>query len=368
MPLLLLILLICPVFSFIVLVINFLAIRLTVAPLEIVAEKRQECSVRLFLQNRFIFPVSPVRIVGDFQSENEHDFSRKVLLTDVPPLSRSIVVLPFKMPFRGEYIVRIYDVYVFDLLKLFRLRRKLELRAKLIILPYEKFPNDSGKETETDLESPATVVTANKSNTFNSLREYREGDSIRHIHWKLTAKQDELVVKQMELSVNNSAVIFNDFSTDTGDDYLTRRMLDATLETSLAITKRILSERNSVINYWQGAMRSERYELSEIAHYSYLYGVFTVLPQKPSPKSFEELIELFSPEIKEHHTIYIVTPSVNREIIRAFEKTGLAARGGVTLITFSAIKASAEAEEYINEKTKIKLIEINDKSQYFDIV
>ena len=384
MPLLLLILILCPAFSFIVMLINFIAVRLSLSsgkpvanvdnvaePLEIVAEKHEECSIKLYLQNRFLFPVSPIRIIGDFQSqhENETDFSKKILMTDVPPLSSSVVGLPFRLSFRGEYTIRIYEICVYDLLKLFKLRRKLNITARLIILPREKTPVDSGQETETDVESPASVITNHRSNVFNSLREYREGDSIRSVHWKLTAKQDELVIKQQEQSLNNSAVIFSDFSAAFENNYLTRRMLDAVIETSLAVTKKILLDGNGVINCWHGARGSEKYELTEYAHYSYLHSAFTFLPQEPSPKTFGGLLELFSPEIKEYHTIYIVTPELNKELLHTLEESGLAMLDGVVLITFSATAETRDSEitEYIKAETKIKLLEINDESHYFSM-
>jgi hypothetical protein len=369
MPLILTILLISPVLSFIVMLVNYFAIRLKAAPLEVVAEKQEECGIQLYLQNRFLFPVSPIRIIGDFQShhENETSFSKKILMTDVPPLSSSVVHLPFKLPLRGEYTVRIYEICVYDLLKLFRLRRRLKLSVRLIILPREKTPVDSGKETESDTESPASIITSHRSNVFNSLREYREGDSVRHIHWKLTAKQDELVVKQFEQSLNNSAVIFSDFSGVFEDNYFTRRMLDAVLETSLAVTKKILLEGNGVINCWQGIRGSEKYELIEYSHYSYLYSAFTLLPQEPSAKGFGELITLFSPEIKEHHTIYVITADLNTSLLEVLEESGLAMLDGVVLITFSAVEINPELIDYINEKTKIKLLEINDESQFFNM-
>ncbi|MDR2558776.1 MAG: DUF58 domain-containing protein [Oscillospiraceae bacterium] len=370
MPLLLLTLILCPLFSFIVMLVNFFMVGLKVTPSEIVAEKNEECGIRLHLQNRFLFPVSPIRIIGDFQShhENETGFSKKTLMTDVPPLSKSVVNLPFRLPFRGEYTIRIYEICIFDLLKLFKLRKKLNLQARLIVLPRDKYPVDSGIETESDTESPASIISNHRSDMFNSLREYREGDSIRNIHWKLTAKQDELVIKQPEQSLNNSAVIFNDFSAEFDDDYLTRRMLDAVLETGLAVTKKILISGNGVISCWQGTRGNEKYELTEYSHYSYLFSAFTMLPQVPSPKNFGELISLFSPEIKEHHTIYIITPDLNRELLRVLEESGLAMLNGAVVITFAATPAESEIADYIQEKTKIKLLEINDESHYFNLV
>ena len=367
MPILLLVLIICPVFSLVVMAVNFIAIRLNIAPVEIITEKTEEAGIGLSVRNRFIFPVSPVRIIGDFQSAGETDFSRKILMTDIHPLSSATIQLPFHLAFRGEYTVRIYEVCVYDLLKLFRLRRKLDLSAKIIVVPREKTPGESVKETETDSESPVSVLANHRGSVFDSLREYREGDSIRHIHWKLSAKQDELIVKQPEQSVNNSAVIFCDFSADLGDSYLTRRMIDAVLETSLAITKRILLDGSGVINCWQGASGSEKYEATEFSHYGYLYETYTVLPQEPSGNGFDELITLFSPEIKEQHTIYVITPEINDGLLRSLEESGLAMRKGVALIVFEEIKSKDTLLDYIKEKTKIKLIEIDDRSAVFNI-
>jgi hypothetical protein len=371
MPLLLLILLLCPAFSFAVMLVNYFAIRLKAEPLEIVAEKGEELTIKLYLQNRFLFPVSPIRIIGDFQSrhENETSFSKKILMTDVPPLSKSVIKVPFRLPFRGEYSVKIYEICVYDILKLFKLRRRLGITARLIILPREKIPVDSGKETEAEAESPASKITHHRSTVFNSLREYREGDSIRNIHWKLTAKQDELVIKQMEQSLNNSAVVFNNFSAELEEEFLTRRMLDAVIETGLAVTKKILMSGNGVINYWHDAKTgsSEKYELSEYAHYSYLYSAFTVLPQEPSTKSFSELISLFSPDIKEFHTIFIITPELNQKLLQTLEESGLAMTDGVVLIMFSAVEPESEVIDFIKNETKIKLLEVNDESYYFNM-
>jgi hypothetical protein len=369
MPLLLLVLLICPVFSIVVMVINFFAIKLKVEPGETVAEKFEECGAALEIQNRFLFPVSPIRIIGDFQSltDNETEFSKKALLTHASPLSVTKVALPFRLPFRGDYVVRIYEVHVYDLLKIFRLRRKLNLSVRIVVLPRDKHPNETGEETESDTESPASIITGHMSNVFNSLREYREGDSVRNIHWKLSAKQDELIVRQPEQSVNNSAVLFNDFSAKFDDDFLTRRMIDAVLETALAVTKKILLDGSSVINCWQGSQGSEKYELTEFSDYEYLYGAFTVLPQTPSEKGFDELIVLFSPEIKENHTIYVITPLLTEPLLQTLEESGLAMREDVTLILFTAVNAEQEVIDFIKEKTKINLVIINDESTHFNI-
>jgi hypothetical protein len=62
-----------------------------------------------------------------------------------------------------------------------------------------------------------------------------------------------------------------------------------------------------------------------------------------------------------------VTPELNEELLKALEEAGLAMRDGVVLITFKALERTPELEEFIKEKTKMKLLEIDDESKYFNI-
>ncbi len=49
------------------------------------------------------------------------------------------------------------------------------------------------------------------SETF-ALREYVPGDRVRSIHWKLTEKTGEVIVRQLGLPVNNSILLLMDNS------------------------------------------------------------------------------------------------------------------------------------------------------------
>ena len=79
------------------------------------------------------------------------------------------------------------------------------------------------------------------------------------------------------------------------------------------------------------------------------------------------MISLFSPEIKEHHNIYIITPDLNETLLKKLEETGLSMRSGIMIITFDAVKAGEDMVNFISEKTKIKLIEINDCESVFSL-
>ncbi|MGE5677634.1 MAG: DUF58 domain-containing protein [Pseudomonadota bacterium] len=49
-------------------------------------------------------------------------------------------------------------------------------------------------------------------NTIRDVRKYREGDSLKKVHWKLSAKQDELYVKNLDTISGEEIVLFVDMN------------------------------------------------------------------------------------------------------------------------------------------------------------
>ena len=50
--------------------------------------------------------------------------------------------------------------------------------------------------------------------TACDIREYQYGDSMRKIHWKMTSKLDDLMIKQFESTSEISAVLLIDLTTE----------------------------------------------------------------------------------------------------------------------------------------------------------
>lgn len=57
--------------------------------------------------------------------------------------------------------------------------------------------------------------------TIRDVRKYREGDSLKKIHWKLSAKQDDLYVKNLDTISGEEIVLFVDMNSKTNsiDDF-----------------------------------------------------------------------------------------------------------------------------------------------------
>lgn len=96
----------------------------------------------------------------------------------------------------GTAVLRADKLRVYDYMSLFSSGQRLREEITVVAFPrkYEmniEIDNSSGEEG--DYSSAG-----NNYGEIRQIREYRDGDSIRHIHWNQTARSDKLWVKEYE--------------------------------------------------------------------------------------------------------------------------------------------------------------------------
>ena len=95
----------------------------------------------------------------------------------------------------------IRSAYVWDFLGLFRLRMRLTdrkthmktLSLRIAVLPHARPPK--GKLRMWD-NSQSTLIPTQRPSEQYEIRTYRPGDALRSVHWKLTAKVDDILVRE----------------------------------------------------------------------------------------------------------------------------------------------------------------------------
>ncbi len=113
---------------------------------------------------------------------------------------------------RGEYRTGPLVVYFFDPLNLFFFKRSFQIYSKVIVYPkifrIEKFP----PLTRSVLPwfGIETARSSGDEDEFYGVREYKEGESVKKIHWISSARKNKLIVKQFQLqSFFGTTIVFN---------------------------------------------------------------------------------------------------------------------------------------------------------------
>jgi hypothetical protein len=121
----------------------------------------------------------------------------------------------------GMILSEITGFYVYDFLGLFAFKRPCPPTLQVLALP-KRFSYLAGMDTIEYIPVPSSVQGERDANiTFDNydIREYRPGDPLRSIHWKLSAKLNKLFIREPEPMGNSTlSLLFDFFGTPTEMD------------------------------------------------------------------------------------------------------------------------------------------------------
>jgi hypothetical protein len=113
--------------------------------------------------------------------------------------------------YRGYYSVGVRSVEIRDFLGVFRLLSKYTeaktviVYPRILVLEKMKLKTNFISETQTILDSKYEDMS-----TISDIRKYAYGDSYKKIHWKLKAKNSEIMIKNFQSTSETSAVLILD--------------------------------------------------------------------------------------------------------------------------------------------------------------
>lgn len=112
---------------------------------------------------------------------------------------------------RGVHQADTVDLQTAGLAGLFTSRRRLEARSTLTIFPrywaLAEFPLPGASSEVESIPLPAR-----EGLEITGVREFRDGDSLRHIHWRSTARRGTLVVREFERAGHHPLALLLDTS------------------------------------------------------------------------------------------------------------------------------------------------------------
>ncbi|MCH5193284.1 MAG: DUF58 domain-containing protein [Oscillospiraceae bacterium] len=215
---LLVFLIVLPIVLFIILVIQTRLLTVTISSDGAAAERGKPSILRLTLHNRFFLPVTAckiaVRYTGRFAPDKGVSGKYSVIVP-VNHLDKETVSLSFTAEHCGVVEISIGHIVLCDFLGITRLRKKINCREKIIVLPCVFYVNaDLESSFVSDLESNSfsQIRPGDDPSEIFQLREYRDGDRHNRIHWKLSSRSESFIVKELSLPISSKILILCDFS------------------------------------------------------------------------------------------------------------------------------------------------------------
>ncbi len=279
--------------------------------------RNDKIPVILKIENRGFLPIPNCLISIAYTTLVDNTTEILKINSPIFPKNAQYLTLNISAQHYGTINFRISEIKIIDMLRLSKTKVPISKQdifvsqMKTIVVPnYEELENNISNYTNLDIESDN--YSKNKkgddpSEIFN-IREYTAGDKISRIHWNLTAKQDEIMIKDCSMPIANSIVIIVNLFIDKSSknsDYLD--LYDGLIETISLISNYLAQNHcnHKIIWYNSKINQNVTYEITDIDSYEYMISMLL-----QTPTCFENndvvnnLIDDYSEISKCGHLIY----------------------------------------------------------------
>ncbi len=250
--------------------------------------KNMTFDLMLRVSNRFIFPVVPMELLCTLPDGDIGLFADKRLFISLPPFGKSEIPVRCKHRFRGSYRCEIRRLYVVDPLRIIRVSKKCERAMMIMFLPRKLALEDIIFRSAVEQSYTQKTLNSADKDDFSHVREYRDGDVLQLVHWKLTAKQDELMIKQFDSINDLRAVVLCDYS--QADDLEGMKRADMVIETAIAFVKTALDKGiHSTVD--MGDINAKPSFVNDIGTFNRFYDLMSVLSPDIECENFCTMID-----------------------------------------------------------------------------
>jgi uncharacterized protein (DUF58 family) len=273
-----------------------------------------EVTIAFTVHNRSRRARSLVEIAASFYSPFAASGRVSALVDDVRPGGESEVSGTMKDLRRGEYLFSPPAISSGDPFGLFTAKRQMEEAvvpiARLTVFP-RPFPIDYlsiASNLSWSISGLEPTNQAGAAGDFLGTREYRPGDSVRTIHWPLSARMGELIVKEFERNAATEVVIFLDLDANAAWGRGRGHTLEYATRIAASVAEYAARRGNAVglvahSSQWitvppgKGAYHQEM-----LMHYFAAVGPTGTMP-------FNSVINQVAPRLKEGASAVIIFPS-----------------------------------------------------------
>lgn len=198
----------------------------------------REINIRLIANKTFRFAFSGALLVtAEFKNRLFETAEQRQFYIPINK-HNNVVSIPYKADLCGNIIIEFKDIRACDMLGLFTLRQDTPDITSVTVYPrgvnIEAYKNASVKSHISGEETGSAEKGSDNTEIFD-LRAYQSGDLMRSIHWKLSAKTGDLIVREMGNPYNLDTLLYIDAGLYRDKQRLDNKSISAVLETGIAL-------------------------------------------------------------------------------------------------------------------------------------
>ena len=193
--------LILPVVSFIFVLISRASVRVDVDCDNTRVEKDADVEYEIRIANGSFIPLPFLEAHIIVPEDGGVRCTDRRMMVSLAPGGVTVIKHKVRFHYRGRYDIGVLDMRVKDVLGLFSAPLDDSVTRTVIVFPrmLELAGAKESATTEVPTDLTRRAITSERSEQAN-IREYVGGDALKDIHWKLSAKVDELLVRDYNIN------------------------------------------------------------------------------------------------------------------------------------------------------------------------
>lgn len=252
--------------------------------------------------------------------------------------------------YRGEYEVGVKEIIMTDFLKLFQIRYQIPHAVKAQVLP--RITRVTGLQSISGL----TVLVRRESLREHSeadvvVRDYAAGDAVKQIHWKATAREQKLKVRNRTGEEKRGIALICDTRRYSKEERKYLPMEDKILETVIAIAI-FLADKNIPFTAYYGQKGMITEQVRGIGDFDGFYkNVSDICFDKE--ENLHEILTLLASggSLYESRIVFCVLHGIDDEILRIAEELD---RAGIIMVFY--VVTDENIDDYIRQSTERRRI------------
>ncbi len=261
-------------------------------------------------ESKVLYPYVEILFYGVDTIFNKHFKTKKIAIL---PHSAGRYDFELECQYRGYYEVGLKRIRIKDFLGLFSLSYKVSEPRYVTVYPrivaLDSFPISTNK-----LSYVEGMLSHKEEDqlTVSDTRQYAYGDSIKRIHWKLSAKKGEILVKNYDGAVTVGATILLDLEKNPYEVMQNTILEDKVIEVTVAVIYYCLQHHIKVdFKYHQEELDTK--EASDFSHFEELYRILFKI-KFDSEIAFSNMTRLALEGNFKTNTIVFITSNLSEKL------------------------------------------------------
>lgn len=336
-------------------------------------EKMKPVSFSLALSNESPFPFPFVEAVITVPGDNAIRSDSQLTMLSLIPFGSYVINKTVTFKYRGAYDIGVSDLYIYDFFHFFSYRVEINLFRQIFVLPRQlMMPGSAAGDTSAENTEHVARRAGSDITETSDIRSYVSGDSLRSIHWKLSSKTQELMVRQYSQNSETQTFIFCDTASrfepneKRFENDINEFAVDGVVEAAIAIVKHNLQRANNSITlaWFDSRCTGDivAIKLSGLHEFEQSYHFFATAPVTRTELDLLDLFASVAPSDAQNSSIICIGGAPDKLFSSAVSSIAAAASGDVDAFVFTpadkVIESAkkdyfAECEGCLNELSRL---------------